>query len=86
MCYQKFLPTVDVLEISQLCCKCKSAKRWSQYSRTSKYPKQALLCITTNWIDENGQITGGAYASKFSAGRIEYVFSLVGNDHARDLC
>ena len=56
------------------------------FKNFSKYPKQALLCITTNWIDENGQITGGAYASKFSAGRVEYVFSLVGNDHARDLC
>ena len=83
MCYQTFLPTVvDILEIPQLCRKCKSAMWWPQYSRTSKYPKQALVCITANWIGEDGQITGYSYVSKFSAGKIEYVFSLVGNDHA----
>ena len=84
MCYQTFLSTiVDILEIPQLCHKCKSAMWWSnlQCSRTSKYPKQALICITANWIGEDGQITGYSYASKFSAGRIEYVFSLVSNDH-----
>ena len=81
-CYQKFLPTVDVLEIPQLCRKYKSAMWWSQYLKTSKYPKRALVCITANWIGEDGQITGDA--SKFSAGRVEYFFSqrlLVGNDH-----
>ena len=81
-CYQKFLPTVDVLEIPQLCRKYKSAMWWSQYLKTSEYPKKALVCITANWIGEDGQITGDA--SKFSAGRVEYFFSqrlLVGNDH-----
>ena len=81
-CYQKFLPTVDVLEIPQLCRKYKSAMWWSQYLKTSKYPKKALVCITANWIGEDGQITGDA--SKFCAGSIEYFFSqilLVGNDH-----
>ena len=64
MCYQTFLPTVvDILEIPQLCRKCKPAMWWFQYSRTSKYPKQALVCITANWIGEDGQITRDAYVS-----------------------
>ena len=73
MCYQTFLPTVDVLEIPWLCHKYKSAMWWSQYLISSKYPKKALVCIIANWIGEEGPITSDT--SKLCAGRTEYFFS-----------
>lgn len=84
ICYQMFIPTVDVLEIPQLCRKYNSAMWWSQHLKSSKYPKKALLCIIANWIGEDGQITGDV--SNFCAGRIEYFFSqrlLVNNDQEK---
>ena len=45
-------------------------------------PKKVSVCITANWIGENGQITDDA--SKICAGRIEFFFSqrlILANEH-----
>ena len=82
ICYQSFLPDVDLLEVPQLCQKYKSAVWWSQRINSSVYPKKALTCIQAYWIGEDGAISNDS--SELCAGRVEYFFSqrlLVGNDY-----
>ena len=81
VCYQSFLPEVDVLEIPQLCQKYKSAMWWSQRISSSLYPKKASELIQACWIGEDGKISN---SSEPYVGRIEYFFFqrlLVGNDY-----
>ncbi|XP_065917612.1 uncharacterized protein [Dysidea avara] len=74
-CYQKFIPDVDVLEIPQLCRKYKKAMWFTQYLKSSKYPKEVQTCILAHWVGRDGQIIDAAAGDLSSCGRIEYFFS-----------
>ena len=70
MCYQAFIPNVDILEVPQLCCKHRTAMWWFQYLKSVEHPAKVTTCILANWVGENGCITEDS--SITSPGRIEY--------------
>ena len=81
MCYSAIVPDVNILEIPQLCCKYRTARWWSQYLKTSKYPAKISCCILANWAGEGGQITDNP--SIVSVGHVEYFYNQkiqVGNE------
>ena len=48
---------------------------FTQYLKSSKYPKEVQTCILAHWVGRDGQIIDAAAGDLSSCGRIEYFFS-----------